>query len=413
MTAGALAVARSLPPKADVGRSRAATVEPVGPIDFKPSALPPVRALVAMGSTLSVEIAGPYLATAPDDWRVLAQGSSLPVAAVTATPTGLQIGARTFSSDKIDLRVVQPDTLWIGAVRYPGHLRLVRRADGRIAAVNLVGLEDYVLNSLGRGGGPDSARDARRQASEESSRAEAIVLRSRAMYEMKTAAAGSPWDVDASTPGKAYRGLESREDAPSGPRQDLAALRAAVGPTRAVVLSYQGRLFCTYLTAACGGHTLDGRAVFPVAAPPLVGVACPACRNRPDSSWEKTIAGQQLRARVAAYCQKTGQSLGPLTRIDVSAAPAGRVPEVTLVGAQGTCRLSAHLFRTQVAGEELLPGSVFTVEKREDEYRFSGRGEGHGVGLCLAGAAEMAQRHHTCLEILAHYFPGAELIPVW
>lgn len=410
MTAGALAVARSLPPKADLGRSRTGALDPVGQIDcIKPSAIPPLRVLLETSPTVSVEIGGPYLATAPADWRVLAQGSSLPIAEVTATPTGLQIGARTFSSDKIDLRVVQPDTLWVGAVRYPGHLRLIRRADGRVAAVNLVGLEEYVLNSLGEAQGDSAARDDR----EEALCAQAIVLRSRAMYEMKTAAAGSQWDVEPGAAGMAYRGLESREGEPSAVRQGRERLRTAVGPTRGIVLSYKGRLFCTYFTAACGGHTLDGRSVFPVAAPPLVGVACRACRDLVDSSWEKTIAGEELRARVARYCQKTGQSLGPLVRVEASPALEGRAAEVTLVGAQGTCRLSAHLFRTQVAGEDILPGNVFTVEQREDEYHFSGRGEGHGVGLCLVGACEMARHDRTCLEILAHYFPGAELIPVW
>ena len=413
MTAGALAVARSLPPKADPGRSRTGGVDPVGQVDFKPSAMPAVRVLLRTSPALSVEIGGPYLAPAPGDWRVLAQGSSLPMAEVTATPTGLRIGARAFSSDRIDLRVVQPGTLWFGAVRYPGHLRLIRRADGRVAAVNLVGVEEYVLHTLGEAEAGAPGRDDGRQSPEESLRAQAIVLRSRAIYEMKTAPADNEWDVDAGAAGMAFRGLESRDGERSAFRQDRERLRAAIGLTRGIVLSYRGRVFCTYFTAACGGHTLDAPSVFPVAAPPLVGVACQACRDLADSSWEKTITGEELRARVARYCQKTGQSWGPLVRIEALAAPAGRVSEVTLVGAQGTCRLSAHLFRTQVAGEDLLPGNVFTVEPRADEYRFSGRGEGHGVGLCLVGAGEMARHARTCPEILAHYFPGAELIPVW
>ena len=36
-----------------------------------------------------------------------------------------------------------------------------------------------------------------------------------------------------------------------------------------------------------------------------------------------------------------------------------------------------------------------------------GRGYGHGVGLCQAGAYEMAAEGHSDTEILSFYFPGA------
>ncbi len=379
--------------------------------------MPQVRVLLGARPTVSVgiEIGGPYLVTSPGDWRVLAQGSSLPAAEATATDHGLRIGARTFSADKIDLRVVQPDTLWVGSTRYAGHLRLIRRADGRIAAINLVGLEEYVRGALGQVAMDGAGHDDRQETPEEAVRAQAIVLRSRTLYEMKTAgAAGGDWDLDDAASGlPPYRGLESRDGQRAALRHEESRWREIVGQTRGIVLTYQGRLFLTCFTAACGGHTLDGRLVFPAAAPPLIGVACPVCQAAASLPWEKTVAGETLRSRVAKYCQKTGHSLGPLVRIEVSDAPVGRVPEVTLVGTQGTCRLSAHLFRTQVAGEDLLAGNVSTVEQQEDSYHFTGRGVGHGVGLCQAGACGLAQNGRTCLEILAHYFPGAEWTPVW
>jgi stage II sporulation protein D len=39
--------------------------------------------------------------------------------------------------------------------------------------------------------------------------------------------------------------------------------------------------------------------------------------------------------------------------------------------------------------------------------QIAGRGYGHGVGLCQAGAYEMAREGHSDAEILAFYFPGA------
>ena len=40
---------------------------------------------------------------------------------------------------------------------------------------------------------------------------------------------------------------------------------------------------------------------------------------------------------------------------------------------------------------------------------FSGKGSGHGVGLCQAGAEEMAREGKSYREILNYYYPGTEL----
>ncbi|HEV8144562.1 MAG TPA: hypothetical protein VGQ77_17005, partial [Methylomirabilota bacterium] len=38
--------------------------------------------------------------------------------------------------------------------------------------------------------------------------------------------------------------------------------------------------------------------------------------------------------------------------------------------------------------------------------RFTGRGYGHGVGLCQWGAKGMAERGHSARQILEFYYPG-------
>jgi stage II sporulation protein D len=40
---------------------------------------------------------------------------------------------------------------------------------------------------------------------------------------------------------------------------------------------------------------------------------------------------------------------------------------------------------------------------------FSGRGWGHGVGLCQVGAYRMAQKGIGCEEILKKYYRGIKL----
>jgi stage II sporulation protein D len=58
---------------------------------------------------------------------------------------------------------------------------------------------------------------------------------------------------------------------------------------------------------------------------------------------------------------------------------------------------------------------LFTVQKvagpeGEVEFLFLGRGWGHGVGLCQNGAYGMALAGKTWVEILRHYYTGADLV---
>jgi stage II sporulation protein D len=39
--------------------------------------------------------------------------------------------------------------------------------------------------------------------------------------------------------------------------------------------------------------------------------------------------------------------------------------------------------------------------------RFSGRGYGHGVGLCQWGARAMGEQGYSARQILRFYYPGA------
>mgnify|MGYP001070393524 FL=1 len=49
----------------------------------------------------------------------------------------------------------------------------------------------------------------------------------------------------------------------------------------------------------------------------------------------------------------------------------------------------------------------FEVTERPQGYLFSGRGTGHGAGLCQAGAIARAARGESRGAILAHYYRGA------
>jgi stage II sporulation protein D len=56
---------------------------------------------------------------------------------------------------------------------------------------------------------------------------------------------------------------------------------------------------------------------------------------------------------------------------------------------------------------------TFTMNGEVDSFIFSGKGWGHGVGLCQVGAYGMAVRGEDYATILKHYYPGIELLRLY
>ena len=63
----------------------------------------------------------------------------------------------------------------------------------------------------------------------------------------------------------------------------------------------------------------------------------------------------------------------------------------------------------RILSESHLNSPAFEAVGEDDRVIFNGAGWGHGVGRCQIGAAVMASEGYTYKEILAHYYPGAEL----
>jgi peptidoglycan hydrolase-like amidase len=90
---------------------------------------------------------------------------------------------------------------------------------------------------------------------------------------------------------------------------------------------------------------------------------------------------------------------------------SGRVVEVKITGSRGDFVLKGFRIRTAFGIRE----NLFTVDRtrtmdgKVESFIFSGKGWGHGVGLCQVGSYGMALRGKTYDEILRHYYTGVEL----
>ena len=120
--------------------------------------------------------------------------------------------------------------------------------------------------------------------------------------------------------------------------------------------------------------------------------------------------------------KKFGVMTGPVKALEpLERGESGRIYKLRIVGEHQTIVVGKELEIRRILSPSHLKSSAFDVEyiiesgeivPQSDTWthiRLSGRGWGHGVGLCQIGAAVMASRGHTYEDILAHYYPGSIL----
>ena len=89
---------------------------------------------------------------------------------------------------------------------------------------------------------------------------------------------------------------------------------------------------------------------------------------------------------------------------------SGRIVRLRITGTRRSMIIGKELEIRHALSTSHLKSSAFVVDRDGDDFVLRGAGWGHGVGLCQIGAAVMADKGYKWQAILAHYFPGAELI---
>jgi stage II sporulation protein D len=102
-----------------------------------------------------------------------------------------------------------------------------------------------------------------------------------------------------------------------------------------------------------------------------------------------------------------------LVDISLERLPSGYAKKVSLRG-NPPKKLDAYPFWLKLGasfGWSEVKSLNFSVKKEGDRFVFTGKGMGHGVGLCQWGARKMALDGSNYRKILSHYFPGTTLVP--
>lgn len=319
---------------------------------------------------------------------------------VRANAGNLTWNAADLKRPRIDV-IPLGDVIEANGAAYRGRVRLILDAEGRIAIINELPIEQYLQGVL-RGELP-------RRFEAAAQRAMAVAARTYALFQCGVMAEGSDYDLYAGERSQVYRGVAG---------EDRAALDA-VRRTRGVVLtcehSDKQRIFETLYSSTCGGATLSGRAFSGRAAvPPLAGsVRCPWCAaaDSPFLSWPEVRVSRTVAWRRLSSAYPSLRGLERIERVEVAERNEnGRPTLLRITGAEGRERtLRPERMRVAI-NEGGIRSNWFEVRVEGGDLVFAdGRGFGHGVGLCQYGAEGMARGSKTAAEILAFYYPGSRM----
>ena len=189
---------------------------------------------------------------------------------------------------------------------------------------------------------------------------------------------------------------------------------SAVLDTRGQVLQFRGETIDPYFSADCGGMTEAAGNVWPDRAQPyLVSLHDPYCAGSEHAAWRRELSLQETEEILRAGMRVPLAGLP--SRVSIAKTDSSGRAQILLVEAGMGRQVDANEFRyaaNRRLGWATLKSNLYTLDQRGDLLIFTGRGLGHGVGLCQAGADEMGRIGRSAQQILAFYFPGTSVAPL-
>lgn len=392
-------IALILLPRTRSPRAKLLIQPPQGVAQFRP-----IRVLLTSESVTSttIQIDGPFQVTPIANSQILLTKPSQPKTELTLAAAGFRWDGRDLPAPRLEISPLSSGGVWIGDKEYAGKIHLIRLPGGRLHVVNVIPVEDYIACVI------DS--EMPREFGPEARKAQAITARSYALAQMQSVSASAVYDLHASTRSQKYNGKRYRSGDGRLLAGDSAESRQIAYETAGMVCTYHGRLFCTYYSAVCGGHTSVGSDFFSDAAPPHQSVACSWCADAPLFHWQTSRTHTEVQEKLRRHWSAQGVRFLKLTSLTVGSEPyPGGVATVSMSDGTQTLTMPATLLR-RILGTTGLYSHHFQLEKQGTSWIFTGSGNGHGVGLCQWGARGMDHAGKNGLEILAHYFPGAEVV---
>jgi len=325
------------------------------------------------GTSLRVKGEGEQDFSSVPEIRVRARGKELEVSSDENTRQASVVTLAVPPGSLMSVRIRETER------RFGARLQVTAR-NGRLFFLQELPVESYVAGVLASEMPADFPFEAKK--------AQAVLIRSYAIsHRGRHAAEG--YDFCDTTHCQAYAGQSSNSE------------ENAAESTRGRILSFRGAAIAALYHSTCGGHTSPNQKVFggqPL--PYLQGVDDQSyCSASSHYEWQSTLSREDL-----------GLALGfPVTTLRAEERESGGRWFVLSIDGRSMKVMDFLSEVGQRSGWNRLKSNWFEVKESDASLQFTGRGLGHGVGLCQWGARGMAELGKKYPEILRHYFPKTRL----
>lgn len=321
----------------------------------------------------------------------------------------LKIGDKEFSSDKFFLiPPEETEIIKVDGKKFRGRI-IISIVASEIKIVNQIGLEDYVKGvmtremPIGRG-------------TENYNALKAFSICTRTYAYNKINENKLFFDIYPDTRDQVYGGVEG----------ETVYTNKIVDETSGQILFYDNQPATMFYHSTCGGQTENVENVFSKSnIPYLSGIKDgdePFCKISPRYEWVENYSESNFIEQLykAKLIESTNYKISDL-RIK-SRFNSGRVNELDIIlndneEIQKTIFLIGNQIRSIIRSsndKSILKSTLFdiTIDSKNNVV-ISGKGNGHGVGLCQWGAIGQSKKGIDFKEILNHYFPGTRLKSIY
>lgn len=271
---------------------------------------------------------------------------------------------------------------------------LVIEPDGdKLSVINELPLEDYLLGVV--------PCEMPSSWPVECLKAQAIAARTYALSRALSRANERFYLVD-TVMSQVYRGFDV----------ETSRTNNAVLETRGKVLTFAGRPISAMYSADAGGISAGFEEVFSGNGVPYLISKLDTDKSGKSYSSGSKYAQWELKlnkSRIEEMLASKNIQLGEFKGMEIlEKGVSGRVTSIKILCEKDELILKGNEFRNLI-GVNVLRSTLFDVAFNGEEWILTGRGWGHGVGMCQAGAKGRAEAGQDYLSILSAYYPNTEI----
>jgi len=335
--------------------------------------------------SLSIKVDGEYCIF-DKNGKIIAAGSGLKKTKLIARINDFFLSNRMIGEQKLMIKAYAGAHIFLNGSPFSESVQVSINGKGSFSVINMVKLEKYLVGVL--------AGEIDDETPLEAMKAQAIISRTFAIFSLLKKPE-SVYQMTTKNP-QAYRPILFQKSNYS----------RAVKETEGIILTFNGCVFPTYFSAVCGGSTEFSGNVWELDFDLPATITCPYCKGSAQYRWDMSLPLDAFRKLLV----RNGLKIGTISSLEPKkkSAVSDRVTELIVKHSKGITYVRTNWLRG-VIGSDRMRSTSFTAEIEKGKVKFTGRGWGHGVGLCQDGAAKMAAGGKSFQDILSYYYPGTEL----